>query len=293
VWIVYLADICRRTRALLQLVSTAMRLPVLVLLQLLQLLQLLAGAEPEAARLSVFVSPAAGGDGGAADAAAAADGSAQRPYASLHRAQTAVRALLQRHGAAAGDITVHVGGGRYELGEPLVFDERDHHPAHRDSGSGHRVTWAGPPKASEEKARVLCGTALAGWQHAWGGVYKIKLGRRVWNLAENGRQSNPARHPNTNPGAGSGQLNGSASTSGFTWHEGALPANVTTFGLANTTVLMASGFDYYWTETWKVSGFNLTARTATFGKPTPMFPGDDCGYGRLFRLSAPGQRASS
>ena len=46
---------------------------------------------------------------------------------------------------------------------------------------------------------------------------------------------------------------------------------------ANTTVLMASGNDYYWTESWKVSSFNLTARTATFGTPTPLFPGDDAG----------------
>eukprot|EP01048_Picozoa_sp_COSAG05_P004569 COSAG05_NODE_251_length_12871_cov_4.691669_3_plen_124_part_00 len=73
------------------------------------------------------------------------------------------------------------------------------------------------------------------------------------------------------------QLNGSSSSGGFSWHEGALPANVSQFGLANTTVLMASGNDYYWTESWKVSSFNLTARTATFGTPTPLFPGDDAG----------------
>jgi hypothetical protein len=52
---------------------------------------------------------------------------------------------------------------------------------------------------------------------------------------------------------------------------------VSQFGLANTTVLMASGFDYYWTESWKVSSFNLSARSATFGRPKPLFPGDDVG----------------
>eukprot|EP01048_Picozoa_sp_COSAG05_P004567 COSAG05_NODE_251_length_12871_cov_4.691669_1_plen_214_part_10 len=176
--------------------------------------------------LSVFVSPA-GSD-------AVGDGSVAKPYASLGRAQSAVRALLQQRGAsAAGNITVTVGGGRYELREPLVFDERDHHAA----PSANRVSWTGPSKAAAKKARVLCGAALSGWQHAWGGVYKVHLGRRVWNLAEAGRQSNPARHPNTNPGAGSGQLNGSSSSGGFSWHEGALPANVSQFGLANTTVL--------------------------------------------------------
>jgi len=189
------------------------------------------------------------------------------PCATLTCAQGAVRELLAAATAEAplGDITVHVHGGRYEMREPLVFDERDHHPA----PSTRRVSWVGPPKASAKKARVLCGAALSGWTRAWGGVYKVKLGRRVWNLAEGGRQSNPARHPNTNPGAGMGQLNGSsyrgASAGGFSWHEGALPANVSKFGLANTTVLMASGTNYYWTEAWSVASFNLTARTATFG----------------------------
>jgi hypothetical protein len=220
-------------------------------------------AAPPPLLLSVFVSPT-GSD-------VVGDGSAAKPHASLSRAQTAVRELLRQHGAGAGNITVHVGGGRYELGEPLVFDERDHHQWH---GGDRRVTWVGPPKDSENKARVLCGTSLSGWQHAWGGVYKVKLGRRIWNLVEDGRQSNPARHPNTNPGAGMGQLNGSSSKGGFSWNEGAMPANVSLFGLANTTVLMASGFDYYWTEAWRVGSFNLTARTASFEAASPQFPGD-------------------
>jgi hypothetical protein len=217
----------------------------------------------------ILVSPAAGDD-------VAGDGTALRPFASLHRAQLAARAALQTAAASGGggDLTVRIAGGRYELTEPLVFDERDQHAA----PSPHRVSWVGPSldaqTAGEEAARVLCGTVLSGWQHAWGGVYKVRLGRRVWNLAENGRQSNPARHPNTNPGAGMGQLNGSSSTAGFSWNEGALPANISAFGLANTTVLMASGFDYYWTEAWRVGSYNLTARTASFAAATPLFPGD-------------------
>jgi hypothetical protein len=122
----------------------------------------------------IHVSPAAGDD-------VAGDGTARRPFASLHRAQLAVRAAL--HTAAAsgvgGDLTVRIAGGRYELTEPLVFDERDHHA----TPSPHRVSWVGPSldaqTAGEEAARVLCGTVLSGWQHAWGGVYKVRLGRRV------------------------------------------------------------------------------------------------------------------
>ena len=141
---------------------------------------------------------------------------------SLHCAQDRVRELLRAPSALespAEDITVFVAGGSYELTEPLVFDERDH------ATDGRRVVWQGPAGSAAggshaaRPARILGGTRLRGWERAWGDVYRTRLGRRVWNLAENGRQSNPARHPNTNPGAGSGQLNGSASMAGITWNE--------------------------------------------------------------------------
>ena len=84
--------------------------------------------------VSVFVSPTGSDTTG--------DGSEATPYASLNRVQSAVRMLLQQHGASAGNITVNVvGGGRYELDEPLVFDEGDHHAA----PSARRVSWIGPP----------------------------------------------------------------------------------------------------------------------------------------------------
>ena len=59
--------------------------------------------------------------------------------------------------------------------------------------------------------------------------------------------------------------------------QGALPANVSEFGLGNTTVLMASGFNYYWTEAWKIGAYSLAARTASFVATAPLFPGDDSG----------------
>ena len=147
---------------------------------------------------------------------------------SLHCAQDRVRQLLRVPSASEGaaeDITVRVAGGSYELMEPLVFDERDH------ATDGRRVVWQGPAAGASHAARparILGGTRLRGWERAWGEVYRTRLGRRVWNLAENGRQSNPARHPNTNPGAGSGQLNGSASMAGITWNE--VPAAPLTLG---------------------------------------------------------------
>jgi hypothetical protein len=203
---------------------------------------------------------------------------------SLHCAQLRVRELLTvplaREGLdAAEDITVRVAPGSYELAEPLVFGERDH------ATDGRRVVWQGPAgggggarQSRGASARVLGGTRVSGWERAWGDVWKVKLGRRVWSLSENSRQSSPARHPNTNPGAGSGQLNGSASATSFSWNEGALPANVSVFGLGNTTVLMASGQNYYWTESWRVGSFNLNNRTANFVPPSRAgFPGDASG----------------
>ena len=169
---------------------------------------------------------------------------------SLHCAQLRVRELLAAPLAKeqpADDITVRIAPGGYELTEPLVFGERDH------AKDGRRVVWQGPAggggggggtrQSRSGSARVLGGTVVSGWERAWGDVWKVQLGRRVWSLSENSRQCSPARHPNTNPGAGSGQLNGSASATSFSWHEGALPANVSVFGLGNTTVLMYNDFD--------------------------------------------------
>ena len=210
---------------------------------------------------------------------------------SLHCAQLRVRELLAAPLAegpqAVDDITVRIAPGSYELTEPLVFGERDH------ATDGRRVVWQalGPAgsggggggsrlsrQSQRASARVVGGTLVHGWERAWGDVWKVKLGRRVWSLSENSRQSSPARHPNTNPGAGSGQLNGSASATSFSWNEGALPANVSAFGLGNTTVLMASGTNYYWTESWRVGSFNLSTRTAKFAPPSRAgFPGDASG----------------
>ena len=128
----------------------------------------------------------------------------------IHCAQQKVRDTLaahRRNGPAGGigaDITVHITGGSYELDRPLVFDERDH------ANGTVTIHWQGPSatnrhEAGFKPARILCGKALRDWEVAWGSggsrVYKTFLGRRVWSISENGRQSNPARHPNTNPGA--------------------------------------------------------------------------------------------
>ena len=184
------------------------------------------------------------------------DGSCERPFASLHEAQRAVRAVLGSATGAPAGVEVSVAAGRHELAEPLRFTSAD------SDRSGARVVWRGPTDQGAE-ARILGGGAVGDWQHAWGMVYKTRLGRRVYGLSENGRQANPARHPNTNPGSGSGWLGGT-SNAGFSWKQGQLPPNVSAFGLGNTSMVQTSGHNYYWSETWAVQSFNLTARTATF-----------------------------
>lgn len=50
------------------------------------------------------------------------DGSIDNPYKSIESAKRAVKAINKQ---MAGDITVLISGGRYELTEPLIFDETD------------------------------------------------------------------------------------------------------------------------------------------------------------------------
>lgn len=189
----------------------------------------------------------------------APDGSVDRPFVSLHAAQSEVRRLLANASTSttSSDIEVLVHPGQYELDVPLRFTSAD-----SGRGVGARVVWKKHGPVSAE-ARVLGGRVLGSWQHAWGEVYRTRLGRRIYGLSENGRQGNPARHPNTNPGAGAGWLGG-ASNSGFSWAEGSLPPNVSTFGLGNTSMVMTSGHNYYWSETWAIESFNLTSRSGKF-----------------------------
>lgn len=118
-----------------------------------------------------------------------ADGSAALPFRTLHAAHAAARAFVAK-APLTEDLTVSLAAGAYELPSSLTFTEQD---GGRD---GHRVIWSGP---SVGEARVLGGTRVGDWEHAWGEVYRTRLGRRVYGLSESGKQANPARHPNTNP----------------------------------------------------------------------------------------------
>lgn len=218
---------------------------------------LAAAAAAAGGPVRVHVAPAAVAGGARDDRGE--DGSEGSPFATLHAAQAGVRTLLAA-GAAPAGVEVRVAPGRYQLERPLRFTSAD-------SGRvGARVVWKGVAAAGDGgggEARILGGEAVGGWERVWGEVHRTRLGRRVYGLSENGRQANPARHPNTNPGSGSGWLGG-ANGGGFSWAAGQLPPNVSTFGLGNTSMVMTAGTGYYWSESWAVESFDLTARTATF-----------------------------
>lgn len=112
------------------------------------------------------------------------DGSQEKPFATLARAQKAVREI---NGNMTGDIIVSVGAGDYYLDEAIQMDERD-------SGSnGFEVIWQGSNKSADDvSTRLIGGQDITGEGYQWkaataedeasgllpgmaGKVYKIQL----------------------------------------------------------------------------------------------------------------------
>lgn len=105
---------------------------------------------PDAAPLVVHVSPKGSDDG---------DGSATRPFASLVRAQQAVRMLNHDH-----DVTVALAEGVYRLQAPLRFNARD------GGQNGYTVRWEGAPGL---RTMLSGGTPVTGWS-------QIDKQRDIW-----------------------------------------------------------------------------------------------------------------
>jgi hypothetical protein len=83
-----------------------------------------------------------------------APGTADAPFATLDRAQAAVRSV---NSSMAGDIVVYLRGGIYQISNPLVLDSRD-------SGvNGHVVRWRSYPG---ERAVISGGRSVSGWTPA-------------------------------------------------------------------------------------------------------------------------------
>ena len=114
-------------------------------------------------------------------------GTAQKPFASIQRAQAAARDRI-----AAGltaDLVIELRSGRYLLSEPLVFDWRD-------SGTDqHRVVYTA---AEGQRPIISGGQPITGWKQAADGVFEAATGEMHFReLFVGGQRRTRARHPNT------------------------------------------------------------------------------------------------
>ncbi|MBB6732963.1 right-handed parallel beta-helix repeat-containing protein [Cohnella zeiphila] len=121
-----------------------------------------------------------------ADAEEDGDGSQERPFRTIAAAQEAVRGVLRA--GHEGSITVSVGGGVYELAEPLRFGSED------AGGEQCRVAYEGEPG---DRPVLLGGTVLSGWEPWRAGIWRTKVpaGRRFQTLYADGERVVKARWP--------------------------------------------------------------------------------------------------
>jgi len=118
----------------------------------------------------------------------AADGSAERPLATVHAAQRQVREKLP---AGLEDVRVEIAPGVYFLSEPLVFT-----PADSGKSADRPVTYA----TGGEGVILSGGRKISGWRQEgdrW--IADVKLGddvRPFRDLWVNGRRAVRARTPN-------------------------------------------------------------------------------------------------
>lgn len=118
-------------------------------------------------------------------------GTKQEPYASLRRAQQAVRQRIAR--GLDSDVHVFLRAGTYELTEPMAFDQGD-------SGNDRfAVSYAALPG---ETVVISGGRKVTGWQRNQGEVWTASVpdvkadGWQFRNLFVNGRRAVRARTPN-------------------------------------------------------------------------------------------------
>lgn len=119
-------------------------------------------------------------------------GTAERPFATLHRARDAVRALKARQPLTTA-VRVHVADGRYALSAPLELT-----PA--DSGTPQTpITYEAQPGAQPVFSG---GRKISGWQPAEHGLWKTQLPEAAagrWYFEQlwvNGQRATRARTPN-------------------------------------------------------------------------------------------------
>ncbi|MDO8540420.1 MAG: right-handed parallel beta-helix repeat-containing protein [Opitutaceae bacterium] len=119
-------------------------------------------------------------------------GHAERPFATLERAQAAIRTLKRTVGLPPGGVTVHVRGGTYTLPAPLTLTPED-------SGSAEApIVFTG----DEARPLLSAGRKITGWRPIGDGVWaadlpEVKAGRWYFEqLFINDRRATRARSPN-------------------------------------------------------------------------------------------------
>ncbi|MBM3501487.1 MAG: hypothetical protein FJX74_22765, partial [Armatimonadetes bacterium] len=138
-------------------------------------------------------------------------GTTARPFATLHRAQQAVRAAVAK--GLTEDVTVFVLGGRYELTEPLRFGPED------GGTERHSVTWR-----AIESAIVSGGRPIEGWKSGGDGVLTAELPEvraGDWYFRElfvNGRRAVRARTPDADAEPNHFRLTGSQQAGDLSAH---------------------------------------------------------------------------
>ena len=151
-----------------------------------------AGTQPAAAKPAppaetAFYVATNGNDGWSGKLAGPSQDRTDGPFASVARAQDAVRALAER---AKGPIMVYIRGGRYHLTEPLVFTPQD------SGSSDSPVIYAA---YAGETPILSGGRIIAGWKQDADGLWTAQVGTD-WNFHQlfvNGQRRPRARLPAT------------------------------------------------------------------------------------------------
>jgi len=117
-------------------------------------------------------------------------GTRDKPFATIARAQRAVRTLVKA--GLTDDVLVVIHGGTYRLTEPLVFGPGD------GGSDKHTITYAAQ---AGEKVVISGGVEIAGWRDAgegvWAATVSAALAAEGFNeLFVAGQRRTPARHPN-------------------------------------------------------------------------------------------------
>lgn len=138
------------------------------------------------------------------------EGSESAPFATIERAQQAVRNAIAT--GLTGDVRVIIRAGSYELEKPLTFTSAD-------SGTAkHRISYVGQPG---EIVVVSGGRRLNGWKKEDNGLWSTIISDpEHWyfrNLFVNSRHATRARQPNSNAFMPFFKLAGSTISSDKTW----------------------------------------------------------------------------